>query len=203
MNHYFTDNRQLEHNRKEISFRFSCFNYLFTTDSGVFSKNQVDFGTHTLLSIVSEGNIKGKILDLGCGYGPVGVVLKNMFNDCEVHMYDINPRAVELAKINVELNKVDCLVDQSDGFENIRIDDYSNIIFNPPIRTGKENIYKMFEQSYEHLISGGSLWIVIQKKQGGLSAKAKISSIFGNCEIIGKEKGYLVLKSTKYLDNLL
>ena len=108
MSHYFTDNRQLPQNRKEFSFRFSSFNYSFTTDNGVFCKSEVDFGTWVLLKSLVNEKIGLRILDLGCGYGPVGIVMKHHFPQSDIVMCDINPRAVELAKINCRNNQTDC-----------------------------------------------------------------------------------------------
>ena len=102
MNHYFTDNRHLTENRKDLSFRFWCFNYSFVSDNGVFSKEELDEGTRILLETSLEGGLDGKILDLGCGIGPVGVVVKHNFPQCQVEMVDVNPRALELAKENAK-----------------------------------------------------------------------------------------------------
>lgn len=196
MSHYFTDNRQLPQNRKEFSFRFSSFIYSFTTDNGVFCKNEVDFGTWVLLKVLIKEKLGKKVLDLGCGYGPVGVVMKHHFPESEIVMCDVNPRAVELAKINCKRNQVDCDARVSDRFSNVS-EKFDAILTNPPIRAGKSVIYAMFEESYEHLEKGGSLYVVIRKQQGANSAQDKIESIFGNCEVVDKEKGYHILKATK------
>ena len=104
MDHYFTDNRHLAENRKEISFRFWCFNVSFITDNGVFSKDSVDFGTRVLLNTLHEHEeeLGNQLLDMGCGYGVVGIVTKKAWPDKQVEMVDVNPRAVELARDNAE-----------------------------------------------------------------------------------------------------
>lgn len=196
MSHYFTDNRQLPQNRKEFSFRFSSFNYLFTTDNGVFCKNEVDFGTWVLLNNVVKEGVGDSILDLGCGYGPVGVIVKHHFPQSKVIMCDINSRAVELAKINCKNNQTDCDVRVSNRFSDVN-EKFDTIITNPPIRAGKDVIYAMFDESYEHLNQEGCLYVVIRKQQGAKSAQTKIASVFGNCDVIDKEKGYYILKATK------
>ena len=192
MSHYFTDNRQLPQNRKEISFRFSGFIIPLITDNGVFCKSEVDFGSYVLLKTIKEEPLGDHILDLGCGYGVIGITVKKMFPDAEMLMVDVNPRAVELAVLNAQKNGVEAEVRVSDVTETL-----SDILTNPPIRAGKKVIYAMFEQAYEHLCLQGHLYVVIRKQQGALSAKAKIEEIFGNCEVIKKEKGYYILKSTK------
>ena len=198
MSHYFTDNRHLEENRKELTFRFWSFTCRFMSDNGVFSKNAVDFGSRVLIETIgNEGTLHEKALDLGCGYGTIGIVLKKKFPDTAFQLVDVNPRAVLLATENAKLNHVDVAVKQSNIYETINDHDFSEIITNPPIRAGKEVIYAMFEGAYDYLRSGGTLWVVIRKQQGAASAKTKIASIFGNCEIVTKNKGYQVLKAVK------
>lgn len=200
MDHYFTDNRHLAEDRKEISFRFWCFNYSFITDNGVFSKGGIDFGTNVLLNTMLERKEVGSyILDLGCGYGPVGIILKKNFPNTEIEMVDVNPRAVQLAKENAKRNDVETTIYESDVYESIIGNTFSDVITNPPIRAGKKLIYKMFEESFDHLMENGTLWVVIRKQQGALSAVKKIKEVFGNCDIIHKEKGYFILKAKKAL----
>ena len=101
MDHYFTDNRHLAENRKEISFRFWCFNVSFITDNGVFSKDSVDFGTRVLLNTLHEHEeeLGNQLLDMGCGYGVVGIVAKKAWPDKQVEMVDVNPRRWSLPGI--------------------------------------------------------------------------------------------------------
>lgn len=196
MSHYFTDNRNLEENRKEIPFRFLGVYYTFITDNGVFSKSEVDFGTWVLLKTICKENLGTRMLDLGCGYGVVGVVCKKQFQELDILSVDVNPRAVELAKLNAEKNQVEINVDESDCYSNVT-GTFTSIVTNPPIRAGKQVIYKMFEEAFDFLDVNGVLWIVIRKQQGAPSAKKKIEEIFGNCEIVEKEKGYYILKAIK------
>lgn len=197
MSHYFEDTRHLKSNRKDFSFRFWCFNYSFVSDNGVFSKEELDEGTRILLETALENKLEGKVLDLGCGIGPVGVVVKHNFPNCEVEMVDVNPRALELAKENAKRNHVDTKIYLSDAFENIETRDFSAILVNPPIRAGKAVIYKMFDQSIQHLKENGCLWVVMRKSHGALSAKKKLEVIYGNCEIVNREKGFYILCSQK------
>lgn len=203
MNHYFTDNRHLSENRKEISFRFWCFTLRFITDNGVFSKDAIDFGSRVLLdTLYNRKELGARLLDVGCGYGPIGITLKTAFPESEMTMIDVNPRAVELAKENATLNHVEANILVSNVYEEIIGNTYTDIITNPPIRAGKKIIYQIFAEAHTHLNNTGCLWVVIRKAQGALSAKEYIASIFGNCEIIKKEKGYFILKAQKNIDNL-
>ena len=196
MSHYFTDNRQLPQNRKEISFRFSGFMLKFVTDNGVFSKNRVDLGTEVFLKTLSTQMLGDRVLDLGCGYGVIGITVKKMSPHSQVLMADVNPRAVELAVLNAQKNGVEAEARVSDCFANIA-ETLSDILINPPIRAGKQVIFAMFEQALAHLEQGGHLMIVIRKQQGPESAWRKLRELFGNCEILEKEKGYWILKTTK------
>ena len=196
MAHYFTDNRNLDENRKEHTFRFLDRLYIFTTDNGVFSKTGVDYGSYVLLKAISKEELHGKVLDMGCGYGTLGIITKSLFPSSEITMVDINPRAVELTQLNCNLNQVECTVLASDGYAEIN-GQYHFIITNPPIRTGKKVIYKMFEDAYNHLEVGGSIYAVIRKQQGAESAKKKFAEVFGNCEVISKDRGYYILQSRK------
>lgn len=195
-NHYFTDNSNLPSNKKEHSFFFLGKKYSFTSDTGVFSKSGIDFGTRVLLEVVSEENLNGKILDLGCGYGVIGIVLKDLNPTLQVTCSDINPRAVDLTKENAIHNHVEVKTIVSDGFTDIH-DDFNIILTNPPIRTGKKVIYSLFQGTYEHLEKQGRLYVVIRKQQGANSAKQELERIYGNCEIIAKEKGYWILMAMK------
>lgn len=198
MTHYFTDNRNLTSNRKEHSFRFLGDLYHFVTDRGVFSFTQVDYGSQVLLETCVD-QVKGTILDLGCGYGVLGIIL-GRHTKTHVDMVDVNARAIELCQINIEQNGVDACAFVSDGFSQIdRV--YDTIVTNPPIRTGKKVIYKMFEDSFQHLVDKGSLWVVIRKQQGAQSAVAKLEEIFGNCTIVNRDAGYWILKSEKLTES--
>lgn len=199
LTHYYTDNQNLKQNRKEHLFRFYGQLYTFVTDDGVFSKKEIDEGTEILLNTICEEDLGEEVLDLGCGYGVIGNVLKKMHPEVRMVCVDINPRAVELAQLNCEKNAVVCDVFASNGFEAIT-QSFDTIVTNPPIRTGKKNIYHMFEESYHHLNDGGSLYIVIRKQQGAESAKKYLNELFGNCELLERKKGYWILQCRKLTD---
>ena len=162
----------------------------------MFSKNNVDYGSYALLKAIENEDIKGNVLDFGCGYGAIGVILQNKFTSSVVISSDINSRAVELANINYQKNGMHNKAIVSDGFNNIK-ETFDWIMLNPPIRTGKSNIYHMFEEAYNHLNDAGKLVIVIQKKQGAESAIKKLETLFSKVEIIEKNKGYWIIKSVK------
>jgi len=198
MTHYYTDNSDLDKNEKDIHFVFDSCAYTFTTYSGVFSKDKIDYGSFAFLKILVNQDLGKRILDLGCGYGPIGIILKSKFHDSEIEMIDVNPRAVELTGINASKNKVEVKNYVSDLYSNVS-GKFDTIVTNPPIRTGKENIYKIFSEAYNYLNDNGCLFVVIRKQQGAKSAVKKIEEIFDNCEIIARDKGYFILKAKKLL----
>lgn len=200
MDHYFTDNRHLETNRKEISFRFWCFTMRFISDNGVFSKDAIDYGSKVLLEAIYKEQCLGDYaLDMGCGYGPIGITLKKCFPQTNFMLADVNGRALELARENAKLNDVEIEVLTSNVYEKIIGNTFSDIISNPPIRAGKKIVHEILEKSYDHLKDGGHLWVVIRKAQGAPSAMEKIKTVFGNCEVIKKDRGYYILKAKKSL----
>lgn len=192
MEHYYSEQTDTPSEPKEIQLYFQGRAYPFITDHGVFSKNRLDFGTDLLLKTTME-RLQGRVLDLGCGYGPVGVLVylhKHILCD----MVDVNQRALDLAKKNLKKNGAKGNVFSSDGFSQLE-GFYDAILFNPPIRRGKEVIYRLFEEARDHLAPGGSLYLVIQKKQGMKSAKEKLESLFKEVHILDKKAGYYVLEA--------
>lgn len=193
--HYFTDNQQETHNRKEISFRFLSIQYTFVTDSGVFSPNEIDLGGITLVEAYLKQSQRGSILDLGCGYGNVAIILSKILNQ-QVVGVDINSRAVDLAIENNSINKTNCLFYVSDGFNKVN-QLFDTILFNPPIHAGKDIYYPLFEESYNQLREDGQLLVVVRKSHGLKSAMAFCETVFKKVEIIHKNKGYFVFKCNK------
>ena len=140
---------------------------------------------------------KKSLLDVGCGYGPIGITIAKLYPYLNIKMIDINERAISLAKKNVEQNKAqNVTVLKSNIYENIKEEEsFDYILTNPPIRAGKKVIYEIYDGAIKHLNQNGELWVVIQKKQGAPSTIDHLNAIFGNCEIVTKEKGYFILKS--------
>ncbi|HFR3342556.1 class I SAM-dependent methyltransferase [Streptococcus sp. A34] len=191
---YFENNPDLAHDIHELQVRLLGQNFSFRTDAGVFSKKMVDYGSQVLLNALSIEN-EARLLDVGCGYGPLGISLAKVYQ-LEVTMVDINNRAIELAKWNAEKNGVQATIFQSDLYQAVQ-GQFDAVISNPPIRAGKAVVHQVITGAKEHLKSGGRLTIVIQKKQGAPSAKTKMEEVFGNCQIKKKDKGYYILESVK------
>lgn len=193
---YFSvNNDELPSNPKYINAKIGEFSFEFKTDNGVFSKDFLDYASKLLIEKIDfESLPEGPILDVGCGYGPIGIYAAKC-TKMPVFMVDINPRALELSKENVLKNKVSATVLESNCLDNVIDKKYSCIITNPPIHAGKEVIYKMYEQASISLIEGGSFWIVIQQKHGAPSTIKKLETLFKNVEIVYKKKGFYIIKS--------
>lgn len=196
--HYYSQNNDsLESKPQKFNFNFHDHSFTFITDSGVFSKNYIDFGSFTMLQTFKPNTLSPDVLDVGCGYGPIGIVVSKLY-DLNVLMLDINERAVRLANQNAELNQAGNAKAQKSNIYDSLDDNqkFSSIITNPPIRAGKKVVYEIYDGAIKHLLPGGELWVVIQKKQGAPSSREHLMQLFGNCEIVNKNKGYFILKST-------
>lgn len=196
--HYYSRKPSTESNPVRWESDLKGNKFRFKTDSGVFSKKEVDFGSRLLINTFELKKPEGLILDVGCGYGPIGLSLAKAYPEATVHMVDVNERAIMLAKENAAENKVvNVEIYESDRLTGVEEKGFDAILTNPPIRAGKKIVHEIFEQSFWHLTEGGELWVVIQKKQGAPSAMEKMKELFGDVDIIDKNKGYFILKSVK------
>ncbi len=198
MEQYFEKQPTVASEEKEIIWHINKVPFRFYTDRGVFSRNLIDFGSLTLIEAIKKDCLHiDTYLDLGCGYGPIGIILSNFITIKHATFSDHNLRAVELTKKNLSLNNVSYhKVINSDGFSDI--DEFFQVIsLNPPIRAGKKVVFNLYDGCFKHLKPKGILYIVVQKKQGSTSHFDKLFNLFGNCEMLLKNKGYRVLKSIK------
>lgn len=171
----------------------------FTSDAGVFSKKEVDFGTQLLLETFRFPESMAAILDVGCGYGPIGLTLAKERADYRFVMVDINERALELTELNAKLNGINNVtIKKSNLLSDVKGDTFAAVLSNPPIRAGKKVVHQLFEDAFEQLEHLGELWIVIQKKQGAPSAIEKLESLFKDVTVEKKSKGYYIIKAKKY-----
>ena len=191
---YYEDNRDLAHDEQLLTVELLGKQFNFLTDAGVFSRSAIDYGSRVLLENYQPENAK-TLLDVGCGYGAMGIPLIQKFG-LTATMVDVNSRALDLTNANLDKNHLSATVVKSDGYANIT-GKFDSIVSNPPIRAGKEVVHRILTGAFEHLNDGGHLTIVIQKKQGAPSAQKKMEETFGNCEQIARDKGYWILRSYK------
>ena len=189
MSHYFT-NDKIKSEEKKVNVKIKNQDYTFITDNGVFSKKGLDFGTRTLLESLNVDKLKGDVLDFGTGI----FIAKN--TSANVDMIDVNERSLSLASKNAELNNVKTNIFKSDIYENIT-KKYDYIITNPPIRVGKEILYKILFEAENHLKPNGEMWIVVNKDQGAKSTLKDLSKIY-ETEVVNKNKGFYIIKSKKH-----
>lgn len=194
VDHYYTANPTSAHDLREIEVAALGIAARFTTDAGVFSRDGLDRGTQALLGALPP--LSGSMLDMGCGWGAIGVTLGKKYPELEIVMADVNSRAVELSRANAAKNGVRAEVVQSDGFSNIERS-FDCVITNPPIRAGKQTIYGMFADAREHLNPGGSLWIVIRKQQGAPSALKALREMYAEAEVVDREAGFWTIRAVK------
>jgi len=198
MQHYFIEKQHLASDYFEFEDIVADMKLKFRSCDSIFSKDELDEGTLTLLNTVFDKlNLKGNGLDLGCGYGVIGIsIIKKLGLNCD--MIDVNGTAVELSLHNLLLNGVrtGANVFKSNGFENVK-SNYDFIVTNPPIKTGKALLFELMEGCYSHLNKGGTLTLVIRKNHGEESLKKKLTELFGNCEILKRNKGFYILHSTR------
>ncbi|ANZ34152.1 methyltransferase [Staphylococcus carnosus] len=201
MSHYYDKDPEVASQREDFKYRYQQNELKLATDSGVFSKGKIDYGSDLLLRTFLKEHPPGPsktIIDVGCGYGPIGLMIAKVSPHHKVILLDVNHRALDLAKENSEKNHIDnAVIQESDGLAEIPDDSADMIVTNPPIRAGKSVVHGILEDAYSKLKKDGELYVVIQKKQGMPSAKKKMEAVFGNVETLAKDKGYYILKSKR------
>jgi 16S rRNA (guanine1207-N2)-methyltransferase len=197
MSHYYTNQSDTKSKPKLIKAYFPFQEFDFWTDFGVFSKETIDYGSRLLIETARHHLPEGRMLDVGCGYGPIGIVLASLRPTQRMDMVDINDRAIALAAKNAQINHCENVsVFYSDRFEQVE-DRYAMILTNPPVRAGKHIVHAIIEEAKNYLMEDGTLWVVLQQKQGAPSAKQKMQEVFGQVEVVAKSKGYWILCSHK------
>lgn len=196
-NQYFENNENLKSDIFEINYYFKNHTIKFLSDAGVFSRKGIDFGSSLLLKTLKvEDNVK-TILDVGCGYGTIGITIALTNPQVLVDMIDVNLRALDLTKKNSTINGVNNInVYESNIYENVT-KNYDMIVTNPPIRAGKKVVHEIILKAYDHLNLGGSMWCVIQKKQGAASALKVLKEKYSDVIVINKDKLYYIIEAIK------
>ena len=193
--HYYTRVPQSESKPVGCEYTYRGIPLSFRTDAGVFSKGEVDTGTRLLLEALPE-EMAGDILDLGCGWGVIGIAVKRKWPETRVMMADVNTRALELSRENAKLNRAGVTCVESDGMAALAGKTFDAVITNPPIRAGKQVIYKMFADAAKSLNPGGALYLVIRKQQGAESAVKYLQTICRSVEKLDKSGGFWVIRAT-------
>ena len=193
---YYTREPASESRPVDCAFEYRGKRLSFRTDAGVFSRGELDTGTRLLLDALPE-KLSGSILDMGCGWGAIGISVKKVWPETAVTMADVNLRALEWSRWNAAKNgaEVECV--ESDGFASLGGKQFDAVITNPPIRAGKQVIYRMFEDAEKALCPGGSLFLVIRKQQGAESCVKYLKTLFSSVEKLDRSGGFWVLEAKK------
>ena len=193
--HYYTRDPQSASRPAECEFTYRGIRLTFRTDAGVFSRGEVDTGTQVLLEALPE-EMHGEILDLGCGWGVIGISIARKWPETRVTMADVNTRALELSRENAKRNRAEAICAESDGMEAFRGKAFDAVVTNPPIRAGKQVIYRMFADAAEALKPDGALYLVIRKQQGAESCIRYLQTIYASVEKLDRSGGFWVLKAS-------
>lgn len=200
--HYFTVHPKSKHNLTQFTVTIKGQELVFQTDAGVFSRERLDPGSRLLIETLELSEVTTP-LDLGCGYGPVGLAIAKENSSRKVYLSDLNSRAIELTEVNARLNGINnVVIKQGDGFTpwgeflntGLRFD---LVVTNPPLRAGKQTVLQLFREAYNHLTPDGDLWTVIRTNQGAKSYQRELQTIYGQAEVVAIKGGYRVLRAKK------
>ena len=192
MSQYFDSDKNVKSEKRLIKFNFNNKEYSIYSDNGVFSKDRFDYGTRVLLENIDIHSLCGKVLDLGCGTGIVGLILGTTNKNISIDMVDVNERAIELARENIKLNNLNNNIFISDVYSNVN-DKYNYIVTNPPIRAGKDVVRKFLLGAKDYLSDSGTLYFVMRKDHGVKSMIKELEEIY-KIEVIAKDKGFYIVK---------
>lgn len=191
--HYFSEKQKSDNKKFDVAVKLREDSFALISSSGIFSKKELDDATRLLI----ENAILGKkILDLGCGYGVVGISVLRKRKDAEVYFSDVNERALELTRENLKRYNLKGKVVKSDVFAELD-EIFDTVLSNPPMAAGREVCFRIIKESYAHLSNGGTLQIVARHNKGGKTLSEKMKEVFGNVETTANAGGFRVYLSRK------
>ena len=196
MSHYYDGKVDLKSEIKTFEYHYDDEKFIFATDNGVFSKDTVDHASRLLIDCVRKYGLGKNVLDYGCGWGPIGIILKRLKPEVNIDLVDVNERAISLANTNAKANRVDVSVLKCDDISTLN-KTYDTIILNPPIRAGKTVVYDMYKKAYSAMNEKGRLFIVIKMKHGARSHFKELSVIFKEVVLREKNSGHWLITADK------
>ena len=198
MSHYYDNDPTLSHKTKTLVLNLNGVEVTLQSDRGVFSNKEVDEGSVILLKSLTDEDSFQTILDVGCGYGTLGLYLATKFKNSSVTMFDINERAVKLSEQNINLNKItNAQVYVANNYQALPKQSFDLIVLNPPIRAGKKVYYPLLSEARDYLTDGGKLVFVIRKSLGAESAQKYVKDFYSRVELSHREHGFYVYKASK------
>jgi 16S rRNA (guanine1207-N2)-methyltransferase len=194
---YFEERPSSSRRPAQITIRVRDHPFVFRTDAGVFSRSDLDRGTELLLEAIELGPCES-VLDMGCGYGAIGIVAARLSEGGHVILTDVNERAVALARANVAANDIrNAEVRLGDLYAPVADAFFDHILCNPPIRAGRKVVDRIIGEAPSHLLDGGHLWIVVRTRQGASSIQSRMVQAFGNATVVKRGSGFKVLRSDR------
>jgi 16S rRNA G1207 methylase RsmC len=191
--HYFSEKQKSENKRFEVQVRLKNDSFKIMSAPGIFSKDELDTATKLLIENAVIGK---KILDLGCGYGVIGLSVLRKNKGVEVYFSDVNERALELTNENLKALNLNGKVVKSNVFDNLN-EGFDTILSNPPMAAGRKVCFQIIEESFKHLEKDGILQIVARHNKGGRTLSDKMEEVFGNVEATAKSGGFRVYLSRR------
>ena len=195
--HYFSTNPESKAKYGLIQTYLRGMPFELLTASSVFSRKRLDTGTRLLIETMQLPG-KGTVLDVGCGYGAVGIASARFNPGLHVIMTDVNARAVHLTQENIIRNgttnaevKLGHLYEPVEGLE------FDVILSNPPVSAGLEIVAAIITKAPKVLSPKSSLQIVVRSKISGKTLPSVFQSAFGNCRVLSRQSGYRVLIAEK------
>jgi 16S rRNA (guanine1207-N2)-methyltransferase len=191
--HYFVAKPKSEERFGLVRTNLCGRSFEFLTSTSVFSKKRVDLGTRVLIESMVLPKT-GCILDIGCGYGPVGIVAATLNPKLSVVMTDVNMRAVRLAKKNVALNKIaNAEVRYGYLYEPVESLVFDCVLSNPPVSAGMETVKAIIKEAKKVMAEKATFQMVIRSKIGAKALPALFKETFGNCMVLARESGFRIL----------
>ncbi len=182
---------------RQVRARLRGREWTFVTDRGVFARGGVDAGTRLLIEAMRIAPAD-HILDVGCGYGPVGLVAAALAPLGQAVLVDVNERAVMRAAENARVNGVSNVeVLQGDGCGPVASRLFDTAVTNPPIRTGKATLRRLVREIWQHLRPGGRLYFVARTAQGAKTLARDVAEVFDTVTELERESGYRVYEAVK------
>lgn len=195
---YFTERPRSVPLRSELRFLYRGDVLHFLVDRGVFASHGLDPGTALLIENLTVGRTD-RVLDLGCGWGPVGIAAARSASEGHVVMTEVNRRAARLARLNLEKNRVEnAEVRIGPTFAPVAGETFDVIASNPPYRAGRPVVLRMLEEAPGHLNPRGKLVLVGKGSQGIRYYQGWLESHWpGPVEVLGRGSGYRVLEARR------
>ena len=195
--HYYVEEPKSKYVEHIIRARIKNFDLIFKSASGIFSATEIDSASKLLIE-KAEIPTHSRILDLGCGYGMIGIVAAKSCPTCYVILTDINKRAVKLAKENILLNRVgNAEARQGDIYESVQDGKFDVILLNPPMAAGRDIVLRMITKAPDYLNKYGSLQIVANKNKGGKILFDEMKKLFSEIKVLAKSGGFWVVKGVR------